>query len=187
MKKLFSALVICFAMVSTAHAGAISGELQLMGTGTYVGGTDYSSATGVNISTFGLDDKAIVTRATGGFSDVVTPGSFINMYDITFGALGDVWEVGTLKFTLHSITGIGSEVIAGIGKITDSAVGGYEDVTAFFDLKFSGGGAAFTFASSTSVPEPGTILLMGLGLLFVVGGSLLKVNKPNKFASYTAV
>ncbi|MCF6324183.1 MAG: PEP-CTERM sorting domain-containing protein [Gammaproteobacteria bacterium] len=188
MKKLLGMLILSFSMVTTVQAGAISGELQLMGTGKYVGGTDYSNATGLDFNFLGIfDDKAMVTRATGGFSGFSTPGSFIDMYDITFNALGDVWQMGTLKFSLLSISGVGTEVISGIGKVTDSAIGGFADTIGSFDLKLSGGGTSFTFASSTSVPEPGTIFLMGLGVLFIVGGALVRSKKDEQSGDFVVV
>jgi len=194
MKKLLGMLILSFSMVTTVQAGAISGELQILGTGKYVGGTDYSNATGLDFNFFGiLDDKALVTRATGGFSDFSAPGSLIDMYDITFNALGDVWKLGTLKFTLSSISGVGTEVISGIGKVTDSAIGGFADAVGYFDLKLIGGGTLFTFASSTSaststsVPEPGTIFLMGLGVIFIVGGTLVRSKKNEQLSDFVVV
>ena len=178
--RFFSAALVSMLLLGgTAHAGLINGELQLSGKGAILGVdsngdsiVSYNEATGVDFfygtsKTAANDNKAMVSDAIGDFAGFASFGDIVSVSDLTFAALGDFWNIGSLKFTISSIAGTGTQDISGFGVVKDSS-GTFDDSFATFDLHFTGTESRFSFVSSTNVPEPGTILLMGLGVLMIV-------------------
>jgi len=182
MKKLFSVLLMSLMMFGTAQAAVIQGDVHINGN------ADASDPLKISFSNY------YVSAASGDFSDTISPlvfpiswGTPVTMYDLVFNSLGKLWEVGTYTFTLTSASGDGaSGHVAGQGIISDSS-GKYEDSNANFDLHMTGGVLnRLSFTSSTAVSEPGTMLLMGVGALFVVGGAFVRSRKNRQQGNFTA-
>jgi len=168
MKKLFSILLLNLMMLGSAQAAVISGQVHVNGV------ADASDPLKISFS------NAYVSAVTGDFDDTIDPliwpvswGTPVTMYDLVFSSLGKLWEVGSYTYTLTSASGANSDHVQGVGIISDSS-GKYEDSMAHFDLHLTGGATRLSFTSSTSVSAPSTMLLMGLGALFIVGGAAVR-------------
>lgn len=182
VSKQFLMLVMLMAsvfMAPTSQAVTASGSISIVGGFVPTGGTGLlSDATGINFLAAGGDETTsdgmfIVTGATGDFASVAGFGSVGTINDFTFAPFSTViplWTVGGLSFDLLNITvtkqtateltlvGSGETYGAGfdrgIGSFRLTAQGG------------AGGTGEATFSwSATTVSEPATLALLGLGLL----------------------
>jgi hypothetical protein len=163
---------------SQAFAMPLTGQIVLTGAGMYydgdsdgvVDGIDVVTATNVAGTGWGTAGEVEVGfGTTGTFSSLFSLGTTGAMNDIDFAAssVSPLWTVGTLSFDLMSFTAnpvaSGYEIV-GSGLITDST-GTYDATYGAFTLNTSSSDARFSFDATTTVPEPGAIALLGMGLL----------------------
>lgn len=131
--------------------------------------TDASAAAKVVFS----NPSIFIVAATGDFSSLI--GDIGTIKDLPFdpfaGPIEDFWSVGNFSFDLTSIErGITSTpetllVLNGTGIIKDSSLT-YADTAADWTFSADTSGSLFSWnASSASVPEPGILMLMSIGLM----------------------
>jgi hypothetical protein len=164
-------------MTSNVMALPITGTME-MGGSFYAlddagNTTNAADATTLDFNYFGLD-KFVVNSASGDFTGLA--GLYGDIQDIQFepfvAPVADFWTIDVFSFELTSIArGFTNDpdnilVLNGIGMIS-SSVTGQDDTAATWS--FSGdttGTGVFSWsATSTSVPEPGLLFMLSIGLI----------------------
>ncbi len=157
-----------------ATALYINGTLELSGQVTPVDSSgnptiDFSSATGLSFS------GVTVTSVTGDYSGVVSVGDSVAYNSFQFNAfVKPLWDAGSsAEFKLTSLTIVEQTnttlVLSGWGV---SELNGYDDTTnaAWAFTGSADGGGTFSFTNNTvSVPEPGTLSLLGIAMVGLIG------------------
>ena len=157
-------------LVGNANAIPITGTINFLGNATATGGADLGTATGLTFS------SAFVLTADGDFSGVAsfTPVTFADFDFNPFSGPLELWSVGGFSLQLNTVgvntqdadflTLTGGGIVSGNG--FDATTGTWflsaNTTTSRLELSFS----SSTIGSGTAaVPEPGTAVLMGLGLV----------------------
>ncbi len=163
----FSAL---FAMSSMAFAAPISGTIGFSGDNSIVTGADYS-----DVTELAFTDVIVGAGATGDFSGLTlgTAATFTNLVIDPFAPQG-LWAVGGFSFDIGTLSvdfrNADTISLSGLGSISGAGFDTTEGrwTLSANELTFS----AFTVASS--VPAPGLLALVGLGLVGVAASRRLK-------------
>ena len=159
---------------SPAHASPITGSISFGGGWAPTGGTGIADATGVDI----LGDAAVVNCAftntcTGTYS-VVTGLVGATYNDFTFAPLGGlIAPLWTLNFGGNVYTFDLQTVnidkqdnqfldLSGTGMLTAT---GFDDTLAKWSFSGDTSGGVLSFSATNSVPEPASVLLLGMALL----------------------
>ena len=157
-----------------ANAVPIDGEIIIGGALLPTcGGTSTNCtmdiADGIDFFTGGGDDTAIVTATSGDFDGLF--GQIVAMTDFTFDPFATVdplWTVEQLSFALDSLnvavqTGT-ALVLSGTGTIANTS---YDDTFGAWSLSADAANptVSFGWSSTTLAPEPGILVLMGIGLI----------------------
>jgi hypothetical protein len=181
-RKLLLGLVAAAPMFVTSAANAVGivGGVSFGGDGAPVGSVDWKSSTGVD-----FNNPWVVTARNGSYATVPI-GTAATFTDVNWGAGNGpvsvifnpeqtIWTfmAGGLTYTLkvseiYAIergTVIDNIAVSGFGTLS---ITGFDDTpgtwnfTGGFD---AGGQQNLSFSSSVRVPEPGTLALLGAGLL----------------------
>lgn len=181
-----------------AHAGPITGSISIGGSFELIDAsgnqTSLSQSTGIdfiplpppnNLNTF------IVTGSTGDFSGIpfLAVGNITDFQFAPFsGPIASFWDLSTYGFTfdLTSVThvvkslGTGAIALAGIGVI-HSTIAGLDSTPGNWSLAGDTTNGIDFGWSSTTVPEPMTSALLGVGLLGFGFARALKKQPHPKF------
>jgi len=166
MKKTIIGLffvVTILMMATSAMATPITGEINFVGNLILLGGTSLNTATGIDFKV-----PSYVIETTSGVYDAIPDLTHATFQDFSFAALPVVplWTLTyngvTYDFDLSSITAITATEITGTGTLGAT---GFEDTVGTWVLTTQTGSGVMSFSSSsTAVPEPRTLLMLGSGL-----------------------
>ena len=135
-----------------------------------------SQSTGIDFTPPGAGGQFVVTSGTGSFSSIpfFTVGSITDFQFAPFsGPINNFWDLSSVGFTfdLMAVTNVvktlstGAISLTGNGTI-NSTIAGLDPTFGQWSLSGdSSNGVIFGWSSTTSVPEPMTLALIGIGLL----------------------
>ncbi|MGB5259849.1 MAG: PEP-CTERM sorting domain-containing protein [Gammaproteobacteria bacterium] len=167
------------------QAVPITGSIQMGGLVNTVdpfgNSTTLGSATGLAFVPLipNTNKNMMVYLATGDFTQMGPTPLFGNIQNFQFnpfvGNVTNFWTAGGFSFALNSLA-INTQNnnflnISGTGTITAPANSGLSATTGYWSLSAQSGGSTgsiFSWSSSSGVPEPGPLALLGIGL-FAIG------------------
>lgn len=175
----FVALLAGLSLAATsAHAAWIEGSISMGGAFLPAGAEsgDLADATSLNFMTTGeAAHSAVAYQTTQDFADagigLFTMGWIYDFsFDTTYPEPFKTWTFGGFELELDEIHVYlqTSDAIWIVGRGTLSA-DGYLDTSASFSLTGQRSGPLYSFSASTQAPEPGSLLLLGLGVLAYAG------------------
>ncbi len=181
MAKIFGVLLLTAMSVSSVYAAPfyIDGAIQFGGTATAGSGETLATATSLDF------DNELVTNATGSYAaDGIVNGTSATFATLSLPlALGPIsitplWTVVgtvgphtwtfdllTIDFFAQGTGALGEYVLiagTGVGHSSDTD---FLSTSGEWTLSADSLGAAISFSSTSVVPEPATIALLGIGLL----------------------
>jgi hypothetical protein len=174
-KQIITSCLLILTAFSVSALPAITGTLEMTG-GFYAIDADgqktddASLAVGIDFDLFG-NDMFRVTSGNGAFTGL--DGQLGDITDFTFddftGSIADFWTISDFSFELTGVTKLPSSdtssflALDGIGIISAT---GYQDTVAKWT--FSGdtsGGGVFSWSATSTIPEPGILILLSMGLI----------------------
>lgn len=174
-RTLYSLLASLIMLPVSAFAVPITGSISMYGQFTPVApdgsAVSLGAATGLDIT----GDSFVVETTTGTFAaDGIVKGDTGYLADFQFNPLNPapvnpLWAIGGFQFALYSVS-----IVSQSDRILELSgsgwLGGNGYTSTYGHWSFKGGSAPgrFFFGSSTgstSVPEPGALLMFGSGLL----------------------
>jgi PEP-CTERM motif len=189
MKKLVTAAFVALSLVAApnaAHAAAITGAVAIGGLFDPTGGAgvDLSDATGIDFT----DGTTVVQGGTDDYAG--TTGAAVTFTDFTFspfaGPISPLWTfiVGpnTYSFDLTSVSvtfqDASNLTLEGLGILS---ITGFDDTKGswIFTGNTSGFGLFNFSATNSAIPEPASVLLLGLGFLGSAGALRRRFARTN--------
>ena len=176
---LAAALLLPFA----ASAAPITGDIGMGGAllpscgGVSGGGCTMDIADGLDFT----PNSALISFATGDFATAgIVFGDLATINDFgfdPFATVNPLWTIAGFSFALESLTIVDqtSTVLELRGSGTISA-DGFDDTLGFWSLSTDAASPNITFSwsSTTVAPEPGILILMGMGLIGGLAARRLK-------------
>jgi hypothetical protein len=172
-------VVAMLMMATSAMAIPIAGEINFSGALTLVGGSSLDTATGIHFTNPGLvtDSVTGTYAAIPSFPSDLPEMTFVIFKDFAYSPVPGttlpvipLWTltpdsgITTYYFDLYSITAITATSITGTGVLGATGTE-YDETTGVWTLTTQTGTSTMAFSATSSVPEPGTLLILGWGLL----------------------
>jgi hypothetical protein len=199
MKKQIVALLAgaMMMMATSAMATLISGDVSFNGALKLTGPStaltvNASNATGIDFSNnymsffLGSGYSAMVAGSTTGAYATVLEGTGVVFKDFTFNPSSvpviDLWSftVGATKYNFDLLTvnatNVPSNTLAlnGTGMLE---ITGYDPTPGIWSLTTQDASGVLTFSAASAVPEPGTMVLFGMGMLGMAIYGKRRMNK----------
>lgn len=182
-KKLMALLAGAMMMMATsAMAIPIDGTINFSGALNLIGGTSLPTATGIDF----INPSLVTTGATGSYTSVPGFPPFITLatfQDFTYPLSSSVVPLWTLTvggttfdFDLESITNITATALYGSGTLHGT---GFDATQGSIVLTTQAGTGNLSFSATSTVPEPGTMALLGFGLLGLAVYGKRRMNKES--------
>lgn len=150
-----------------ASASFILGAITMSGDFIPTGGTGLSDATGIEFP--GADFR--VDGATEDFAAAgITQGDSGDIFDFQFAPFSPaphtLWSIGGFDFELQAVSVVFQNhmflVLEGVGEVSGN---GFDATYGAWNLTANSAFTLFNFSSGTVVPEPGSLLLVSIGVL----------------------
>jgi hypothetical protein len=162
-----SLMMACLGLAALpASASFVLGDLTIAGDFVPIGGDTLADATGIDF----LGDDIVVHAASDDFAaHGITAGDQGTIFDFEFGtseATFDLWSIAGFTFHSNPARTVFQNsyvlILRGSGTVTGN---GFLETAGHWNLTANRAGTLFNFSAGTSVPEPASVALLGIGLL----------------------
>ena len=163
--QIFMGLLLTLGISAGANAVLISGSIAWEGATWIPGPAGATTLTATEVDIVG--NTGTVSSVTDDYDTFLNVGDALVIGDLDFTTQAQfVWSGGGFSFTSLT-TGVSFQnaniiVVEGTGTATGN---GFDPTVGYWNTTLNQAGAAFSFSGSQTVPAPGALSLLGIGLL----------------------
>lgn len=159
LKKIINTVAATL-LTTQAYAAPIFGDIQFIGNANVTRTANQFSTIGWKLAVVGIANGAFAAEGVNSFD----PVTFVNPWTVA-APTPNFWSVGGFSFNLLNIQTNNGTTLYGTGTINHT---GYDVTEGFWEFTSQGTESGlFTWSSSTTVAEPGTLILLAAGLLSI--------------------
>lgn len=161
MKTLGLAAAFAVAAPIASFAATLSGQIDITGA-INLAGSEFTETGSAD-----LLNPGVVVFSSGDFGLFTNLGDLVVLTDADFAAPGAIWEVGGFTFTataFHNFTNDNVNNVFGFDAVGLITGNGYDATQGRLEFSAQSSQAIASFSSTTVVPLPAGLLLMGTAL-----------------------